>query len=351
MRVCGEVGRLVMVSGAMLADLAVTSSINVTERERELFTRLLARDGRIEELESERDRLQEEKAGMAGRMGQLERQVEELTRKAGLNSTNSSKPPSGDGLRRKPRPSSPERERRMARLLHDVYGAEISTGTLAAMIARGGERVGPAIEELVRQLQASPVTHLDETGCHVGGDLWWAHGASTDRLTLLDIHRRRGGEGIKTLGVAGELSGIAVHDHWSSYWGDALPKVSGHALCNAHHLRELTDIRDFFGQRWANRMINLLIEMLVIRNQAMDRGQAALDPDLLVEFERRYGNIVNEGWKANPRREGRAQRSRAGNLVRRLDEHRTEVLRFLHDFRVPFTNNEIERDLDRKAHV
>jgi len=465
MRVCGEVGRLVMVSGAMLADLAVTSSINVTERERELFTRLLARDRRIEELESERDRLQEEKAGMAGRIGQLERQIEELTRKAGLNSTNSSKPPSSDGLRRKPRPSSPERKRRkeegrrpgkqkgapgarlapvavpdkvedllpshcgkcmaslagaspaegrpearqtadlpppagliwteyraftlvcsgcgaetkatfpqwakapasygprlhamanylgvwqhvpclrMARLLHDVYGAEISTGTLAAMIARGGERVGPAIEELVRQLQASPVTHLDETGCHVGGDLWWAHGASTDRLTLLDIHRRRGGEGIKTLGVAGELSGIAVHDHWSSYWGDALPKVSGHALCNAHHLRELTDIRDFFGQRWANRMINLLIEMLVIRNQAMDRGQAALDPDLLVEFERRYGNIVNEGWKANPRREGRAQRSRAGNLVRRLDEHRTEVLRFLHDFRVPFTNNEIERDL------
>src|SRR5947209_14789915 len=112
MRVCGEVGRLVMVSGAMLADLAVTSSINVTERERELFTRLLARDRRIEELESERDRLQEEKAGMAGRIGQLERQIEELTRKAGLNSTNSSKPPSSDGLRRKPRPSSPERKRR-----------------------------------------------------------------------------------------------------------------------------------------------------------------------------------------------------------------------------------------------
>lgn len=64
-----------------------------------------------------------------------------------------------------------------------------------------------------------------------------------------------------------------------------------------------------------------------------------------VEFERRYDNIVKEGWRANPRREGRAQRSRAGNLIRRLDERRAEVLRFLHDFRVPFTNNEIERDL------
>ena len=145
--------------------------------------------------------------------------------------------------------------------------------------------------------------------------------------------------------MAGELSGIAVHDHWSSYWGDALPKVSGHALCNAHHLRELTDVRDSFEQRWSDRMMGLLLEMLAARNQAMDRGQAALDPDLLVEFERRYDNIVKEGWRANPRREGRAQRSRAGNLVRRLDERRAEVLRFLHDFRVPFTNNEIERDL------
>src|SRR6266536_3082126 len=101
-----------MVSGAMLANLAVTPTIVITEHEAELFTRLLASDRRIEELESERNRLLEEKAGMAGRIEQLERQVEELTRKTGLNSTNSSKPPSSDGLRRKPRPTSPERKRR-----------------------------------------------------------------------------------------------------------------------------------------------------------------------------------------------------------------------------------------------
>ena len=92
-------------------------------------------------------------------------------------------------------------------------------------------------------------------------------------------------------------------------------------------------------------MINLLMEMLAARNQAMDRGQAVLEPELVGQFERRYDNIIKQGWKANPRRAGRAQRSRPGTLVRRLDEHRAEVLRFLHDFRVPFTNNEIERDL------
>lgn len=454
-----------MVSGAMLADLVATSTIATAEREVELFRLLLARDRQIEELETERDLLLREKAGMAGQIEQLQRQVEELTRRTGLNSTNSSKPPSSDGLRRRPRPSSPERKSRkeqgrrpgkqegapgsrlapvavpdkvvellpahcgrcngslagaspaegrpearqtadlpvpvgliwteyrafklvcpecgvetkaefpewakapasygprlhamanylgvwqhvpylrMAQQLRDVYGVDISPGTLAAMVARGEQRVTPAVEEILSQLRASPVVHLDETGCHVNGELWWAHGASTDTLTMLDIHRRRGGEGIEALGVAGELVGIAVHDHWSSYWGEALPKVSGHALCNAHHLRELAEVFDFYGQRWARRMSGLLLEMLAARNQAMDRGQTALDGELLAQFERRYDNIIQEGWKANPRQEGRAQRSRPGNLVRRLDERRREVLRFLHDFRVPFTNNEIERDL------
>ena len=464
-----------MVSGAVLADILATSRIAAAERDAELIMHRLAlqaKDQRIQELEDERSRWLEERAGLVGQVerlsaehDRLQRQVEELSRRARLDSTNSSKPPSSDGLRRRPRPSSPERKcrkekgcrpgkqkgapgfrlapvatpdkveellpahcgkclasltgavpgegrpesrqvwdlpppsglvrteyraitlvcpdcgeetkaefpqwarapvsygprlhamanylcvgqqlpfKRMAQLLHDIYGADISEGTLAAMIARGGERVLPAVEEVQRLLRAEPVVHFDETGAHVGGRLAWVHGAATDLLTLLGIDDHRGGKGIAALGVAPELSGIAVHDHWSSYWGEALPKVSGHALCHAHHIRELTDVRDFYGQRWADRMINLLMEMLAARNQAMDRGQAVLEPELVGQFERRYDNIIKQGWKANPRRAGRAQRSRPGNLVRRLDEHRAEVLRFLHDFRVPFTNNEIERDL------
>ena len=55
--------------------------------------------------------------------------------------------------------------------------------------------------------------------------------------------------------------------------------------------------------------------------------------------------MIREGWRENVRRKGKRQRSKAANLLRRLEEHRDEVLRFLHDFAVPFTNNEIEGDL------
>ena len=104
-------------------------------------------------------------------------------------------------------------------------------------------------------------------------------------------------------------------------------------------------VTDLDGQRWSERMTNLLREMLKKRNAAMAAGRSALEPEQVAAFEAAYDRVIREGWRENPRRAGKRQRSKAANLLRRLDEHRDEVLRFLHDFAVPFTNNEIEGDL------
>jgi hypothetical protein len=152
-------------------------------------------------------------------------------------------------------------------------------------------------------------------------------------------------KGIKALGVLDELTGIAIHDAWPAYWNVGFEKVSGHGLCNAHHLRELVAVTDLDGQRWSERMTNLMLEMLAARNAAMEVGRSELEPQRVAAFEDAYDRVIREGWRENPRRAGKAQQSKAGNLLRRLEEHRAEVLRFLHDFAVPFTNNEIEGDL------
>jgi transposase len=92
-------------------------------------------------------------------------------------------------------------------------------------------------------------------------------------------------------------------------------------------------------------MSDLLLEMLERRNAAMAAGRSALEPEVITELEQHYERALRAGWRENPgRRRGRPL-SKAGNLLRRLDERRAEVLRFLHDFRVPFTNNEVGRDL------
>jgi transposase len=89
---------------------------------------------------------------------------------------------------------------RMQDLLREVYAVEVSTGALAVMVTRGGERVGPTVEEIRRQLEEAEVVCLDETGAHVGGKLKWVHGAATPELTLLGIADHRGREGIRSLG-------------------------------------------------------------------------------------------------------------------------------------------------------
>jgi transposase len=234
---------------------------------------------------------------------------------------------------------------RMVEYVRDTYGVRISAGTLVAMVKRGGQRVQPAVEEIKRQLRGAAVASLDETGCHVGGKLKWVHGAATERLTLLGVDDHRGVDGIKSLGVLEEMTGIVIHDAWPAYWNAGFEKVSGHGLCNAHHLRELLAVTDFDKQRWSERMTNLLLEMLAHRNAAMETGRTALEPEQVAAFGAAYDRVIREGWRENPRRNGKRRRSKAANLLRRLDEHRDEVLRFLHDFAVPFTNNVIEGDL------
>ena len=234
---------------------------------------------------------------------------------------------------------------RMVEHLRDTYGARVSVGTLVAMVKRGGERVLPAVEAIKQELLRAAVVNVDETGCHVGGKLKWVHGAATERLTLLGVADRRGVEGVKVLGVLGAMTGIVIHDGWAAYWNVGFEKVSGHGLCNAHHLRELLAVTDFDGQRWSERMTNLLLEMLAHRNAAMAAGRTRLEPEQMAAFEAAYDRVIREGWRENSRRKGKRQRSKAANLLLRLEEHRDEVLRFLHDFAVPFTNNEIEGDL------
>ena len=233
---------------------------------------------------------------------------------------------------------------RMAEHIRHLHGAKVSVGALVAMVKRGGQRVLPAVEEIRHLLQRPAVVNMDETGCHVGGKLNWVHGAATDRLTVLGVYDHRGVDGIKSLKVLDEMTGIVVHDAWPAYWNAGFETVRGHGLCNAHHLRELLAATDLDGQRWSEPMTNLLLEMLAKRNAAMAAGRNRLQLEQVAAFEAAYDRVIRGGWRENPRRPRKRQRSKAANLLRMLDEHRDEVLRFLHDFAVPFTNNEIEGD-------
>lgn len=154
------------------------------------------------------------------------------------------------------------------------------------------------------------------------------------------------------------FEGIAVHDGWSSYF-----KFNcGHALCNAHHLRELEFASGQDGQKWSEDMADLLITIkeTVDERKLASEGKpenSKLDPAEIKEFEENYNRIIEKGLLENPpskpppdsqeqnKKRGREKQTKTKNLLDRLHKYWKETLAFMYDFKVPFDNNQAERDI------
>ncbi len=234
-------------------------------------------------------------------------------------------------------------ERRLSEVLSVLFGAPVSPATLGSMSRRAADRLRAAGEH-VEGLAAvgARVKHLDETGLRVGGRTHWLHAMSTPLLASYRVTEKRGA-------VPEGVSGIAVHDHWQCYWPMAGVE---HALCNAHHLRELQAVADLDKEAWAGRLQHFLRRAWRVARAARARG-IAVPERLRARFERTYDTLLVEAMAfhedlpplRSPGRRGKPKRRKGYNLALRLHRRADETLRFLADPQVPFTNNEAERDL------
>lgn len=139
------------------------------------------------------------------------------------------------------------------------------------------------------------MVHFDETGARVAGLLNGFHSASTDLLTWYAQHTKRGTDTMDDIGIMPHLKGTAVHDHLRSYFQHRV----NHALCNAHHLRELAFIVERDHQAWATGMIEWLIGI----KRTVDQTrwvQAPLAPGCLAAFEAGYDALLEQRFRENP---------------------------------------------------
>lgn len=237
---------------------------------------------------------------------------------------------------------------RTCELLGDFYGHAPAEAFVLESNAVIAEQIEPSLVATKQLLMDAPVAHFDESGLRVKKALNWLHVTSTKLLTYYSVHAKRGQEALDAIGILNQFTGQAVHDHWAPYFNFDHCR---HALCNAHHLRELQFIVDQYTQDWAREMADLLREIKAEVETALP-NHTALPPERIAHFEARYDELLSQGLQANPppvdpppKKRGRKKQSPPKNLLDRLQQRKAEVLAFMHDFRVPFDNNLAEGDI------
>ena len=239
-------------------------------------------------------------------------------------------------------------EDRVAQMMRDLHGAvSLCSASVVNWVNARAEAIDAVIAHILSRLTTGGVRHLDETGLRVAGKLHWLHSVSNVAFTHYRVSETRGD--LPTFLEGGTI----VHDHFKSYYAH-MSGVDAHALCGAHHLRELKAIAEIDEEPWAEPMAALFIDLNRMKHEARARGETALVDTALAAAVADYRAIVAQGLALHeampplikkPGARGRKARRAGHNLLIRLHDYEADALRFITDFDVPFTNNEAEQVL------
>jgi transposase len=229
--------------------------------------------------------------------------------------------------------------------LGEMFGCAPSPGALAAQARKIAGLISPAVTAITGALAGADVAHFDETGFRVAGKLAWVHSASSGKYVLVTVHPKRGREGMDAAGVLPAFTGIACHDAWKPY--DSYDGAAGHALCNAHLLRELiavTETSTADNVIWAQQAIDALLALKEAAGTARDAGRGAIDAEILDKQSRWFREAADAGIVLNAARRSKLQKKRHA-LATRMRDRAEDYLRFARDLQVPFDNNRAEQDI------
>jgi transposase-like protein len=241
---------------------------------------------------------------------------------------------------------------RISELFSDLQLGQISEGSLVNWIAEAARELSPTMQTLKGLLLRSRLDHVDETGVRIKGLLHWVHVNATQWLTLYSWHRKRGQDAMDVIGILPQYTGRAMHDRLSSYDHYSCQ----HSVCGAHLLRDCLWVAEREKQPWARAMDTLLRRMAKAAEQWRAQGAKALPNAERDAWVAQYFSLLADGFAAHLaqappagdpllKKQGRPKQTDAKNLLDALLKRAEQVLAFLDDLSVPFTNNLAERDL------
>ena len=227
------------------------------------------------------------------------------------------------------------------------YKIPISPGSIFNFIVEAATKLRELnFPEIAKaNLLASPVNHSDETGINVNAKRVWLHVCSNKQWTWVEPHEKRGSTAMNDINILPNYLGTLCHDHWKPYY---IYDKCDHSLCNAHHLRELTRAFEQDNQQWAEKMHSFLLKL---KKEVENTDMQCLSEEKIQERQEQYRNILADAdiecpaIMAEPGEKRKPKQGKARNLLTRLRDYESDVLRFTIDPFVPFTNNLGENDI------
>ena len=223
---------------------------------------------------------------------------------------------------------------RIGSFLKEVFGLEISQGSMVNWVNAAKRGAEPAIKEIERRIKQSSVVGYDESGLYCNKRLDWTWIAQTAYFTLLF---RAGGRASKELdsrfGDALERM-VAVTDRHSAYF--ALNFLD-HQVCLAHLLRELQYLNELDAEQdWSKRVEQLLQEAVHERNE---RPQDMIDK---APWKQRLNTLLTENVSH--------MKEPFRKLQKALTKCQDYIFNFLENPATPPDNNASERGI-RKVKI
>lgn len=225
---------------------------------------------------------------------------------------------------------------RASQFFETIYGHRVSPGTIVNAVDTLANRLEGLDEQIKEFLSNSKLNHADETSMKVLGKKKWLHTVGNENAAHFAFHQNRGKKATLEIGILPEFKGTLVHDGWKSYF---LYECE-HALCNAHHIRELRFIYENHNMKWANKILEFLVNINYHKHSHLADDKAKFSKNILDEYSQSYDDIIAAAKKEHARHATKD----SSNLLKRLTNYKQETLLFMYDFSVPFTNNLAEGD-------
>jgi transposase len=242
---------------------------------------------------------------------------------------------------------------RVVALLESLTGAAPSVGFVHGMINRAAGLLTGVDQRIRALITLAHAVCCDETPLRVGPNTAPAGKKKAERYLLvacteLYTHYLIGDRSMDTFTafVVKDLTdSVIVHDRYQNYDSAQLGTLV-HQLCCAHLLRDLDDAAQVYPDAvWPTQIADALRGLIHHANLARDQGLPAIAADIRNELLTQLRNGMLVGLSDTLSHGTRPGQRKARLLLEVLRDRPEDVLRFVHDLKVPPTSNQAERDL------